>query len=293
MLQNFDVYFPVQLWISRDASHYRLQPPLLGFKDEYRFSPRFWDDVSGASLLGTEDHEKLEAYWTLHTTLWGFNGKYSPSLNRGFATVAVLNNNATFPLETEKVSVFRNGSSFYSSWEAYTNSFGFAVYSYPVPGTRLLYVHNDRTTLRILFLVLCGKDGCPTLPDYRFLPNQDNKSVSCYDIAWDNFNLFFYVFPEKPRGPFFRLTETGLCVPSEHETDHKSMLECIHASAGMRVLPKNIFTGSPLSEMQQVMYTYPLPSTTLPMVVGGVTASVFCFLVSLVVLLLVARPIKQ
>ena len=297
MLQNFDIYFPVQLWISRDDNSnngspmqqkYRLQPPLLGTKDEYRFHARFWDDLSN---ITDAEKQRLETNWKLHTTLWGFNGKYSPSLNRGFVTVAVLNNNTAYPLETEQVSVFRNGNSFYSSWETFTNSFGFTVYSYPVPGTRLLYVHNDQSTLRMIRLVFCDKDECPTLPEYPFLPNQDNKRVSCYDLFWNNLNLFFYVFPEKPRGQFFRLTETGFCVPSENSGDNKSMLECIQASVSMRLLPSNVFTGSSQPELQQVMYTYPVspvsPYTTVRWMMA--TASIFCFLLSLILLFRVLR----
>lgn len=281
MEQNFNVYFPIQLWVSRDATQYRLEPPLLGFKDEYRFHPHFWDALS----IPDQDKEKLESYWMLKETLWGWNGKYSPSFHRGFATVAVLQKNDEYPFPTAKISIFRNGNVFYSSLDVYNNSFGFMAYTYPVPGTRLFYVQNNSSDEKILEITYCRDEkGCPPSSNNFFLPNHANKNVSCYDIIWDNYNLFLYLFPEKPRGQYFRLTSTGLCVPSEKETDHPSMLECMKQSAGMRVLPKNIGTGSPLSELQQVMYTYPVARGST---VGGdfVWISVFCFLMSLLLLL--------
>ena len=283
LLQNFDIYFPVQLWESRDGTRYRLEPPLLGYKDEYRWNPYFWP-----STVSDDTHRELEAYWKLRATVWGFNSKYSPSLNRGFVVLAVQNTMKQFPYATEKISVFRNSYAFYSSDDVYHNSFGVATYAYPLPGTRLLYIQNDSRDQRPLKIVLCNdsnnndKEECPDVPELAFLPRHANKRISCYDIVWDNFNLFLYVFPELPRGQFFRLTPTGLCVPSEKETDHKSMLECIQHSAAMRVLPNNISTGSPLAELQQVMYSYPSSTKTRGLTKSGViSVMVFALLLSL------------
>jgi len=290
MLQNFDLYFPVQLWVSRDGARYRLEPPLLGSRDEFTWHPHFWDAFSAPQ----HEHEQLASYWSLRTTVWGFNAKYSPSLHRGFAPIAVLNNNLQFPFATEKVSVFRTSNVFYSSWEVYKNSFGFVAYVYPVPGTRLLYVQNDSSNnQRLLQMVLCGDkdtEECPEGDGANFLPRHANKHVSCYDMMWDKLNLFLYVFLEKPRGLFFRRTSTGLCVPSEKDTDHKSMLACMQDSAAMRVLPNNVSTGSPLTELQEVMYSYPVPTSEVMMMAttsGVVSGALFALLLSLVVVFLV------
>ena len=286
MLQNFDVYFPVQLWVSRDGKRYRLEPPLLGSRDNFTWHPHFWDVLS--PFLSARQHEQLASYWSLRTTVWGFNAKYL-SLHRGFVPVAVLNNNHQYPFATEKVSVFRTSNVFYSSWEVYKNSFGFVAYVYPVPGTRLLYVQNDSSNQRLLQMVLCGDKDTEECPEEgtQFLPRHANKRVSCYDIMWDNYNLFLYVFLEKPRGLFFRRTPTGLCVPSEKDTDHKSMLACMQDSAAMRVLPNNVSTGSPLAELQQVMYSYPVPTKGCITHTGVVSGALFGFLLSLVVVFLV------
>ena len=284
VLQNFDVYFPVQLWVSvfQEKKKYRFVAPLLGFPHEYRFHPHFWDALS----LSPSEKADMEKYWTLQATIWAFHPKYYLYLNRGFATVAINNENQHFPFSTFKISVFRNASTFYSSSKAFKDSFAFVVYSYPVPGTRLLYVHNnsdlDQSTLQI---VLFENEGTSlsTEQEPNFLPRPANKNISCYDIQWDNYNFFFYVFLEKPSGQYFRLTSTALCVPSQEEKDHKSMLECIQKSVEQRVLPGNTFFGSPLTELQQVMYTYPA-STSSSNHHGGVLSMTFVFLMSLLIL---------
>lgn len=277
MLQNFDIYFPVQLWKSRAGNYWRLQPPLLGFKDEYRFSPRF----------GTMSPEEFDDAWVLETTLWTMNPKYYLYLNRGFACVVVRQNNIRFPFESEKVSIFRSAQYLYSSIDEFKNSFAFCVYAYPIPGTRLLYIKNSALgTNPIMTLVFCAGGECPVEPGLLFLPNDENKQVSCYDIVSNNYNLFLYVFPERPLGKFFRLTSTGVCVPSTREEDFPTFYDCMRKSVEDRVLPVNTFLGSTVPELQQVMYTYPRVSMGH---VLNVWPACFCFLSAVLVLLWLAN----
>jgi hypothetical protein len=252
--QNYDIYFPIQLWTFHDGTKYRFQPPLLGYTDEYRFLPFFWDDLS----LSSQHVAELQSQWTLRHTFWAYNPKYHLSMNRGMNTVLILQNNKEFPYASQQVKAYRDDTSIFENMETYANSFGFCVYTYPVPTTSLLYVQVQLFTTEIIKVVLCDGKTCPVLSRYAFLPNAtNNETVPCTEILVHDTNVFWYVFSKRPSGHYFRLTSQQLCVPSDDPRDFPSFFDCMRQGVSSRVNPSNIFTGSTIPELQQVMYTFP------------------------------------
>jgi hypothetical protein len=248
LVQNFDVYFPVQRWVS-SAHGVRFQPPLLGYKQEYRFNEVFWP---------SHEHERMKTVWALETVFWAINPKYYLYANRGMMTVRVRQDTA-FPFASIEADVFTDPLSVYKTLDIFENSFSFCAYSYPVRGTHLLYMHTRSSDDALLYTEYCSeKEGCPPVASgYHFLPNKANKDVSCYDLRVSNINLFLYVFPERPRGEYFRLTTEGLCVPSSAEGDFPSFFDCMTRGVQSRMLPSNLFTGSTNPALQTVMNTFP------------------------------------
>ena len=247
LVQNFNVYFPVQMWVSGNGA-VRFQPPLLGYKQAYRFDDVFWP---------SHEHDRMSTLWKLHKTFWAINPKYFLYANRGMMTLRIRQDTA-FPFASIEADVFTDPLSVYKNLEIFEHSFSFCAYSYPVKGTRLLYMHTKSSNDALLYAAFCSeKDGCPVLPGYRFLPHQTNKDVSCYDLRVSNINLFLYVFPEHPSGRYFRLTTEGLCVPSSAESDFPSFFDCMTHGVQSRVLPNNLFTGSTNPALQTVMNTFP------------------------------------
>lgn len=248
LVQNFDVYFPVQMWVSGHGD-VRFQPPLLGYKQEYRFHDVFWSN---------QEHDRMKSLWKLQKTFWAINPKYFLYANRGMMTVRVHQDTA-FPFASIEADVFTDPLSVYKNLDIFENSFSFCAYSYPVKGTRLLYMHTRSSDDALLYTEFCSeKEGCrPVAPGYHFLPNKPNKDVSCYDLRVSNINLFLYVFPERPSGEYFRLTTEGLCVPSSVESDFPSFFDCMTRGVQGRMLPSNLFTGSTNPALQTVMNTFP------------------------------------
>lgn len=288
-VQNYDIYFPVQVWASSDGSTFRFQPPLLGFRDEYRFSPRFWDSLE----VTAEEAVRMETTWTLTTTFWAFNPKYALYLNRGMTTMVILQN-TSFPFQSLTAYPFRSSLAVFGTMDIFLHSFGFGVYNYAVPGTSLLYLRLVLFRLEIEKVLLCPNHECPVLPDYNFLPNRhNNDTVSSSDILTHDTNFFLFVFPSRPTGQYFRLTSQGLCVPSDRPKDFNCFYDCMRHGAESRVVPTNIYTGSTIPELQQVMYSFPTdPHVNRPYAMLWLPLTLF-LLVSIVVLFALLRPVSR
>lgn len=259
ILQNFDFYFPIRLWRSSE-SYWRFEAPLLGDAHEYRFPTYFWDPWMSTD---DPDYEKMKDFWEIETIFWAFNPNYALSLNRGFVMVQVLQQ-YSFPHPSQACDVFLTPLTVFRNTIIFERSFGFGAYAFSVIDTNLLYIHVDSEKKRLLKVVFCQENECPYSQEYNFLPSFQSKSVPFYDIRTSNLNYFFYVFREKPRGQYFRLSTEGICLPSESKHDFMSFHDCMLKSISEQGLRTNIYTQSGKPSLQSIMYTYPPPVHIVP-----------------------------
>lgn len=254
-LQNYNVYFPIQLWESRTGS-YRLQPPRLGQRDSYLFLPVFWQNMR---ITDPHRKEELTDQWSIKTTFWAGNPKYHYLFNRGFVTLTMVQN-PVFPFETRKIEILNSPVTLFQDEIDWQNIFGFSAYTVPVPTTVLLYVNNDERS-QTLVLRYCEDrtKGCAPDPLYPFLPSLSTKNLSCYELFNQKNAIYLYVFPNEPRGQYFRLTSENICVPSTSPRDFWCLSDCVKASVAPRFNTNDITIQSSPDALQTAMYTYPKP----------------------------------
>lgn len=256
-IQNFDVYFPVQLWTD-DQDRFRLEPPMTT-GDAYKFHPTFWEPLA----LRDEEKLRLKELWTLKATFWAFNPRYHLLLGRGFTTIVCMQS-TRFPYETWNAGVYNKSISVFNNRDRLRNSFGFVAYAYPFPGTVLLLLHKEGRRLqdKLRRVVLCGRGGCAPDPDLNFLPTKEAPVVSCYDLKWSFMNVFVYVFLDKPTGQYFRLNGENVCLPSSNPSDFASMRDCVVEGYRDKVLYLRSYTQTDNEALNQVMLTYPKQKNT-------------------------------
>lgn len=249
--QNYDIYFPVQIWIST-SGRFRLEPPLLGTVDTYDFAPFFWHNVP------PDEKRRLEKEWRLWRTFWAFNPKAVLMMNRGFNSVTIRQRQ-TFPYDSMSFTTTTDPFGIFQTEMQYS-LFSFIVYTVKLPITWLLYIQTRNDSL---YLRLCHPtQGCEYENDSPFLPSFEAKKISCYDLHGDKMGFFCYVFENRPLGRYFKCTSENMCVPSQDSRDFPCFFDCMKASLTPRVLSDNIYTMSSNQALQTVMYTFPKVSSS-------------------------------
>ena len=278
--QNYDVYFPVQLWVSKTGL-FRFQPPLLGIPDRYEFSQFFWDTLSHTP----DERQRLAQEWFVSYVFWAFNPKIVLTLNRGFHSVLIQQRN-TFPFDSISFTTTTDPYEIFQTETQQSLLFSFIVYTVKIPTTWLLFMEKQTTTLCVR---LCDPNkGCPYESHLPFLPSHEAKNISCYDLFGGERGFFCYVFPKRPTGTYFRLTSENICAPSDNTRDYICYNDCMKASLSPRVLSNNVYTMSCNQALETVMYTFPetshcqnnLSMYVTPIVLGFLMTCVLCVLLS-------------
>lgn len=259
--ENYDIYFPVQLWVSIHG-RYRLQPPLLGIANSYKFPSFFWHDPSSFSqepdpsrlFISPELNLQLQKEWFLQSTFWAWNPNSGPYLNRGFFSI-MISQRREAPFDSQFVFTTDGPLPVFSDTALSFpyQVFSFFVYSFMIRDCSLLFIQHREDSLNIR---LCHGE-CPVEKDLPFLPSHEGKHISCYHLYKNDRGLFAYVFPKRPIGKFFRLTTENICIPSSDPSDYPCFFDCMTASLSPRVLSDNVYTESSNQALQTVMYTFP------------------------------------
>lgn len=253
---NYSIYFPVQLWVyEKDgSSKYRLQPPRED-RHQYEFYPHFLDSY-GTTMIDPE----LKKLWHLRSTFWGINIHYQPYLRRGMLYTLITQNDE-HPFESSYIA--------YSIMEMRPSSeklekFMFGHYKYPVQGTMLLYVSakiHDQKIIDVLLLDDEQNRAKEKNKKYNFLPLQENKDIPFYEIFAYDLSLFLFVFPEKPKGIYWKSTQENICIPSTNPNDYPTAIGCAYDNND-KIYPKDIFLESNNKPFFTILHDIPPEKTS-------------------------------
>jgi len=278
---NFDIFFPVQIWQYNSNKYdnlYRLEAPSTQYTTDtsYRFLPHFLDHYvvhdDDTNEMNEDMFHKVKQKWILKETIWVINPKYIDSFAYGYQSFFVVQNNKT-PFHTLVI---------YSERETLPNhtginqdyrfnfQFGYLLYAASNHLTTLLYIRLSRDKQPI-DIVLGNKYKETKLigkRNYNFLPYQENKNVPFYDIQLLDINYFLYVFLDRPKGNYWKLTDTLLCLPTT-ETSGKTIFttsfDCFQEAWKKRNKHvKDVFLQDPLVYLDFIMQNQNPNTTTSP-----------------------------
>jgi hypothetical protein len=279
--QNYDMYFPVQVWIST-SGRFRLEPPLLGTRDTYEFAPFFWHNVA------PNEKPRLEKEWRLWRTFWAFNPKSVLMMNRGLNSITIQQR-TSFPYDSMSFTTTTDPFQIFDS-ENQHSLFSFIVYIVKIPTSWLLFLKKQNDLLEIRF---CHPtEGCQYESDFPFLPSFEAKKISCYDLHGDKEGFFCYIFDTRPCGRYFECTSENLCIPSNNSRDFPCFFDCMKASLVPRVLSDNTYTLSSNRALQTVMYTFPKVSSSSPLERLDFIAVILGFFMTCIFLISVSQQIQ-
>jgi len=221
---NYNVFFPVQIWKHQMTKHFRFQPPLLGFDKDYSFPSHFIDTINMEDFAKKKEYKKD---WKLVRLIWGFNPKYYVYSGRGIGWIIIFQ---------EKNQPYASTFSTYYSSINYipeqtdidlNNDFIFFYYLFTIPGTELLFVSYDNRS-RINDVILIDEEGESDTSNeiYNFLPFRKNKDIPFYDILWFGKHCFMNIYTAKPNELFWKSNSESICFPTSDPNAFPTFLEC-------------------------------------------------------------------
>ena len=246
---NLSIFFPLELYqyTTKTQRYSRLQPPLQISNTNMSFLPHFIDKFK-EDLSETEWNE-WKQNWKKKGTIWGINEYYRPYFTRGYDFIKIIQNNTTLPFETETIIPYNQGNPI----EIDTFGWGFSVYQ--IPDTILgCFVFKYRTfTSELKDVILVNKEFEQDSwnDQYNFLPFSKNRNIPFYEMKWNHKFIFGFFYPEKPKGNYWKMNESQLCIPTTDSNAFATSFECFRSYRQVAPFESHYFQD-PMTQIREI-----------------------------------------
>jgi len=272
---NYNIFFPFQLWslsLSSSKNLFRLEPPLCNPKREFSFLPHFLDSYENT-------HNSLRDQWKLQHTFWAINPNYDQFFLKGYDYVYIFNK-TQYPYHSNKVFIDLQMLPQYSN--TYFKSFILIYPSFHINGTvlGLIEYKMDNNKIRdIIFVDEQNEKSVKVEKYYNFLPFQKNKDIPFYNIKWLFNHVFFYVFQNEPDTMYWKINNSGVCVPTKDPSGFSTSFECFQNISNQRYFSDIYFSGDSKNFLTSIMnHKKPIKS-------NFVVPTILFFIISLILLI--------
>jgi hypothetical protein len=292
---NYGVYFPIQIWKSRDGKKIRFQQPKI-FREEqaYEFFEHFIDSEKDVSV---NDYVRVKEKYFLERVIWVINPRYAMHATRGFTWLYIFNE-SKYPYNSVGIFSILNVPVKISLDTLY-NGISFVAYQYSIPSTSLIcFVRNRFRKIKNVIIVnesVLESDSETETEDYKqypnFLPFEQNRNVPFYKIKIPDRYVFAYIFTEKPAKLYWRPNSENICIPSDNlENGYHTLMECVYNNVDKLAI-RDVYMHSN-NESIKTLLEPPPPRSRTPLIFLILVLSTILFMILLAVVVVMTGTTK-
>jgi len=226
-VKNLSIFFPIELYqySTKTFRYSRLQPPLLLTNEDMSFLPHFMDKFK--KELSETELKEWKQKWIKKGTVWGISEYYRNYFTRGYDFIKIIQNNRSFPFETKTIIPYNKGN------PIDTDQFGWGFSVYQIPDTILgcmVFTYKPFFS-ELIDVVLVNQEfeSDPWNDQYNFLPFAKHRNIPFYELKWNHKFIFGYFYPEKPKGYYWKMNESQICIPTTDSNAFATSFECFQS----------------------------------------------------------------